>query len=341
MIAIKSNKELIKLNVLTVFAAVVFIAIYWNLTYTMDWAGYEYAFSHEEVSRDAAFTFFSNFFDERGWDYRALFRFHIVLMGVFFAWQYKQLRVNPLSFIALGVLANYVAYVNQIRFYVALPLVLIALYHWMQHRVLPACLLAVVGCYFHFSLVVFIAVFVFYASVVEKHNIRTQIFIVAMMNIIVAICFDNRFFVNEQYENYYKAARISSILGDLFNLTPAMVAWFFITKIYATSRKNNGMREFERCRFLYTVCMCSTLLILISLRVQIFATRMIIALFPLWIAYFGITVQSISVYVRNLSKIATVVTFSYFLFWRYFLPLIFGVNGEFIQEMSMMLASYS
>lgn len=326
-------------------AILLFSFAFWGISYTADWESYSYAFEHQNFTRDAAFEWLSNFCNERGWGFVALYRFHIVLMGTLYAVLYKMLKLNPIKFVLLTLLLGYVGLGNQIRYYVAFPLTIIAclqLYSKKPQPFVCSILLQMVSMYFHSTTIILYLSFFFAHYFLRKYNSTKKIIIIAAANMLIYyIIYKSNWLVDEQYEAYKRQDKISSLQGGIFNLTPAFIAMYFVWKIKKVCLNTTNCICNSNCTFILTLITATLPLIFLSCYIQILGSRIIMALLPL---YFGLFSQT-RLYSNNhlchaISQKAISITLLYFIIWRFCVPYMFGINAQQLAELTMMLESY-
>lgn len=320
-----------------IIATFLFVLAFWGIHYTADWEGYTYAFYNIDMSRDKAFSLLAKYFYEKGLDYRALFHFHIVLMALLYSSFYHKLKVNPIIYIVITVLIGYVGIGNQIRYYVAFPLTLIACYYWFrQERVLSiGCFL--VALYFHYTVIVIYSLFIFTNLVINRVKKRKWV-IIALLNLIIFfLVYKSNFMMEEQYNAYKDLDKTSSFAGGLFNLSPLIVPIYYLRKL-SLRRVQESSLEVE---YLYILLFSSLPLFLLSIYMQITGSRMMMALLPCYVCFFAKIRKGMNdAHIRIMCTRAIDFTLAYFVLWRFLIPLWWGVNGTMMSELQMMIGSY-
>ena len=339
-------KTLRLFNLKTIVAILLFSLAFWGITYTADWDNYVYAFNHQSFTRDLAFLYMVDVCHEKGWTFVDLFHFHIVVMAVAYSLLFRMLRLHPIWYVLLTLLIGYVGLGNQIRYYVAFPLSLMACYALsVQTRkfrnVSMSVLLQVVSMWFHSSTVILYLLFLFTNSFLKKRSKIVQVLVVLVMNIVIFYAvYGSGWLVNEQYSAYLDIDKTSSLGGGIFNLTPALIALYYAKKI---KRSDTAIFSQDReCEFLYSLALSTLPLFLLSFYVQIIGSRVIMALFSLFIGMFS-RAKAISPKRKTLQlcRRAITLTILYFIIWRFILPFLLNVNMQSIEELRMMLESYT
>lgn len=321
------------------FAIFLFALSFWGIRYTSDWEGYVYAFYHTEWSRDIAFSFLSDYFIEKGWQFRDLFHFHITLMAVLYATMYRRLKVNPIIFVALTVFMNYIGFGNQIRYYVAFSLALNACFSWYKQKYVYSICFFVIAMLFHYTVIIFFALFVLMTYLIKKNNWRRLFAIICLLNVILfLVVYKSNFMLEEQYATYKNTNLTSSFVGGLFNLTPLIIPIFYLRVI---ARKGT-LKINEETKFLYILCISTFPLFLLAIYMQIMGSRLMMALLPFYLCFFAkVRSHSAHQYVKAICDNAITLTLLYFILWRFIIPSLFGINGPTLVELQMMLKSYT
>ena len=323
-------------NSIRYLVAIIIISIaFWGIHYTSDWEGYVRAFYNTDFSRDLAFSFLSNLFVKYGFDFRDLFHFHILLMAILYSSLYKNIGINIIYFALLTLIIGYVGMGNQIRYYVAYPLTLIACFYYYERKFLYSLVCVVLAVMFHYTVFIIYVLFLL-MNCIRFWNKKKQFFLIIFLNIVIYfIMYRSNFMVENQYDSYKNVENTSSVMGGLFNLSPLLIPLYYMRKISNADMTNHIID------FLFLLIASSLPLFLLSIYMQIFGSRMMMALLPVYFGYFTlIRQQTSSLYIRRNCIKAIRLTFIYFVFWRFIVPITTGVNGSVMMEMEMMISSY-
>lgn len=324
---------------LYLLAFAIIVIAYWGVTTNSDWGGYEYWFEHDATGTDIAFTFLSTWFNDHGLTFRMLYRFHIFLIAFFYVLLFRKLSVNPVLFTVLMLLFNYVAMGNQIRYYVGFPMALLALSYFVEEKYVLAAVFGVLAFFFHSSIALFLAIFVFYYFVLSKLKQSSRLIVVVVANVILFYLIRNMG-VSDNFESYLiEKERISSTLGGIYNLFPSMIYLYFAYLIdKEIKRKQLSYSLTNEYKFLYTSIMIGAVLFLTSIPTQIIATRMMgVALMPIWLTYF-IRVKELKI--KRINKQVDLFMFIFFLFYTLHLLGVFTGSNHYIYHIKEMFNSY-
>lgn len=338
------HKLLTFLDVKVIVGIIIFSLAFWGITYTSDWEGYVYGFENQNFSRDVAFEWMSELCQKKGWDFVILYRFHILLMAILYSVLYKVLKLNPIPFVLLTLLVGYVGLGNQIRYYVAFPITIIACYllnkKLQASSVISSVMLQVASMCFHSTTIILYTLYLFARFFLIKFSPPIRSVMIVIANIIIYyVIYQTNWFVEEQYDAYKSIELTSSLLGGIFNLTPAFLALYYVWRI----KKNNSEAIFEcqECSFIYIISLSVLPLILVSFYMQILGSRILVALLPLYLGLF-VRVSKITkrLKYKTMCHNSFYFTLLYFIIWRFILPMVLNVNMQTLNELVLMLKSY-
>lgn len=322
-----------------IFAIIIFALAYWGITTNSDWTAYETWYSGGGTGVDKAFAYLSLWFNNHGLSYRMLYRFHIILMAVLNILLFRKLRVNPVLFVIVMLLFNYVALGNQIRYYVGFPLALLSVSCFLEKRYAISVLLGILGYFFHSSLLLLFACFFCYYVILRKLKKFWFAIAIVVSNFVLFYLIHN-YLSSEHYETYLFGDRVSSILGGIYNLFPSFVYLFFTHKIDRIIKEDYPeYATTSEYKFLYGCIMMGMVLLVCSLQTQIISHRLMgVSLLPIWLAYF---VKSYNINDHRISRLVSFCLFVVFAF--YILHNFGGLPGskENIYHIREMLNSYS
>lgn len=323
------------------FAFIVFVLAYWGVTYTSDWDGYIFFFNHSEMSRDPMFAFLSEFFKNRGYTFIDLYKFHIILISFFFIYIFKSTRVNPLLLIFISIVFNYVAIGNQIRFYLAFPLVLLAFFELVTKRYVLTVLLFIIAILEHKSVIILFAVLVVFKFLVYRLSLKKQMLLILLANIIIFFLLNFSDSFDEKYDDYQSAGNISSLAGGIFNVVPYLLPIYSCVRISKIlGKKAPELKDKPIYEFLYTCSIAPMVFLMSGLYVQVLANRFVITFLPIWFAFF-IYVHRHPLQKRTKKTISIMAWTSIMIliFWMFCLMPQLGFVDYFI-ETYLMLSSY-
>lgn len=333
------------LDVRVLIGIIIFSFAFWGITYTSDWEGYVYGFENQNFSRDVAFEWMSEICQKKGWNFVILYRFHILLMAVLYSILYKILKLNPITFVLLTLLVGYVGLGNQIRYYVAFPITLIACFiiHKKQQTssIISSVLLQGGSMCFHSTTIILYVLFLFARFILIRFSPQIMLALTIVANLIIFyVIYKTNWLVDEQYDAYKSLELTSSLAGGIFNSTPALLALYYIWRIKINNKE--AFFQCQECSFIYTLAISVLPLILISFYMQILGSRILVALLPLYIGMFD-RVSKITKRLKYKRMCYHSVCFIliFFIIWKFILPIILNVNMQTLNELVLMLKSYT
>lgn len=320
------------------------ILAYWGVTTNSDWGGYEYWYDYDATGTDRAFVFLSAWFNAQGLSFRMLYRFHILLIAFFYTLLFRRLKGNPIIYSIILLLFSYDAVGNQIRFFVGLPIALLALYDIVEKRYIRAAILGVLAFFFHSSLALLFAVFFFYYFILRHIGYTWRIVVIIVANVIIYYFVHETNMsasLSENYETYLTSAdRISGVLGGIYNLVTALLYIGFAYVIDKEIRKvQPSFTTTDDYRYLYTSIMMGTVLFLCSIQTQIIAHRMMnMAMMPIWLTYF---LRAKSLRIKIINERANTALVVIFIFITLHTIGFFTGSDSYIYHVREMLNSYT
>ena len=267
-------------------ALFIFIFAYWKITYTVDWEGYEYLFAHPDESRDYMQAVISQYMGDNGYSYQDFFKLHILIISICYVKLFSDLKANPLFLVLLLLSCNYVAIGNQIRFFVSFPLAFLALHQYINRKYIISILLAILSVAFHYSIIILFVSFLVFYHFFSKGSFVRQFLYVIGGSLLISFLIRSGYYVQEQYLSYFKHSFISSVLGGLLTMLPSLIGFSLVWYMhYRVKRKAPHILFDNQYLFLFTASVCTSVLVFLGFSMQIFISRFMTPLLPLWIIY--------------------------------------------------------
>lgn len=320
------------------FAFLLFVFAYWGITTNSDWGTYEFWFSNDSTDVDIAYGFLCDWFKSHGLHFRALYRFHILLMGLFYTILFKKLKVNPIGFTLLLLLFCYVPMGNQIRYYVGFPMTLLALINFSDRRYTLAAILAVLAFFFHSSLLLFFTLYLGYFYIVSRIN-SWKIPAIIVANGLAYFFIYYRMTL-EHFDSYIIEDSFSSLMGGIYNLFVTIVYTYCTFLVNRDIVKGYpDIAQSKEYKMFYNCIMMGTMLFLCSITTQIFVHRMMgMALLPIWLTFF-IRAKRLNNKVISRRIVASLIVI--FLFYSMNLLGVFTGSNAYVDQIELMLNSYT
>lgn len=322
----------------SIVAILIFAIAFWGIHYTSDWDTYRHYFNNPEDSRDYFFGLLAEYFKGQNYSFEMLYRFYISLIAFSYVYLFNKIKTNPIGLVLIILIFNYVAVGNQIRFYLAFPLCLLAFYEFIRKKYILTVLFLTISVLNHKSTIILFSVLLGFNIFAYKLKTYKQIILIIVLNIIIYILLNYISSFDEKYFAYNTAYKLSSFLGGLFNIFPYLYPIYIIFQINKHIKKVHSDGNHIVYKFLYVCSIAPTVFLLSGLFVQVLANRFIMTFLPFWIGYF--------IYVGKSQRIkystsnALKVTILIISIWTFLASPLLGLE-EYFFETALMLDSYS
>lgn len=326
-----------------IIALLIFIIAFWGVRYNSDWEGYVYFFTHSDKSPDIVFGILSDLFVGYGFEYSYLYRLHIIGMSLAFLF-FTSKFTNKYLFVVLTILLfSYVAFGNQIRYYVAFPLALLSVYYlFVEKRFFLHLLFAAFAVLNHSAIIVFFLCF-YFILLLYKYFFKYFIILVVFINAICLFVFKIvKGYISGHFDAYFETEQKSSLLGGLYSVFQCILILFCIYCIIRSLKlKGLHILKDRKFIFLYLLSFCTSFLILPSFTTQIVNNRYITPLITVWIIFFlYIKNNEKNVHIKRLCNIYIFIIIFIRVIWVYILPIFLFHENTYIIESFVMLNSY-
>ena len=312
--------------------SIVFYILLYNVTYNSDWEMYEAIFRGETESNDFLFNFISQSFSDRGYDYVSVYKLHIFLMGVgFIYFASRNNYSNVFGVISTYLLFQIIPVSNQIRYYVAFPFFLIAIYNLIvsKNRVV-FFVFGILSIISHSAiLLMYPFIYIYYFTSNETYIRKLIFYSLILASFFYFISFVG-FIFSFHFGSYFEEDFLSSFSGGLFN-NFIWVFWFYF--IYSINKRlmqtNSSLIESDvKYQFLYKLSLYSIIFLPVSIFLQILSSRYIQASIIIWLLFYYYSLNYEESLKKRLISISMfVVLISVTFFYMYFLPtLLLGVS---------------
>lgn len=333
-------------------AVVIFCLAFWGITYTADWAGYEYFFDESmDIKEDIGSVFLFNFLKDHGYDdFRVAFRIHIILMGILFPFVFKKLGLNPIPYTILLIVFSYVPLANQIRYYVAFPAMMLSVIYYIDKQYIKSILLFIFAIAFHRTTVLlglFPLLYYLYAGKTFNNTRHKRFITLGLFGsmLFLLIMYTRLGVYLGDYAYYTSSTQRSSTFGGIFNLLPCLLsipAVLYYDQRVKTHHIEIIRYNFKRYRLLLLFSIATCILMPLCLRIQILNTRMIVRFFTIWVAflvYIQRTGKKLGITINTSFVVIVLIAFS--VLHQTLLPYWLGiVETPIPQELLMILVSY-
>ncbi|MDO9254788.1 MAG: EpsG family protein [Bacteroidales bacterium] len=314
----------------------VFYALLYNVTYNSDWDAYYNKYYQIAENSDILFNIISSFYLARGSDYSNVYHFHIVLIGIgFFYFASRFSYSGILTIISIYLLFQLVAVSNQIRYFVAFPLFLIAAYNLIvRQNKFFFFLWGILSVSSHLGIILMYPFIYFYYKISSEQYFKKLILyslVFAGSTYLIYAAF--LIYVNFlHFSAYFDQSWLSSFSGGLLNST-IWILWLvyiFLKNKRLSVSHSKALETDIKYQFLYKLSLYTVIFFPASLILQILCHRYMIASLIVWIIFIIYSLQYESSLLKRLGAISifiglVVVTFIY----QYILPRILIGNADF------------
>lgn len=245
-----------------------------GLYYTADYEMYRVFYKYD-LPTDVLMMGLTSLFKSYRLTFHDLFVFHIIISVLLCFIFIKKYTYNFFYVFLAYILIDYVHFANQIRFYLGVPLIMLAFYYLYQKKYGQVVLFAVLGCLSHIGLIVtllFIPAYFFikrekYFKSILVLSILCFLFIFSGLQIGIGSSIGH-------FGLYFEKDLISSIVGGVYNAIPYVL---FLGMLYWESKKylkkTSDAWEDEKFVFLFKLCFFTLVFIPSSLYLQIIGHR--------------------------------------------------------------------
>lgn len=325
--------------ILNIIAFIIIVFPFWGIHYTNDWEGYSYTFSHPIFSRDLGFSLLSLGFTSYGFEYQDLFKFHILLIAISYLNLNRSVRLNPVILSIVLLIFYYVQIANQIRYYLAYPLILYSTYLLYNKKIFSSLLIISVAFTFHKSVIIVLGIYILYFLSYSINSKHSQIILILLGNLLIgfAVGYIQRF--DAQYEEYQ--TQVSSLLGGIFNSIPLIIAIALIYKFnIIISRKESHLFKNHKYKWLYIISVGTCVFFYAGLQMQVLTNRFIAPLLPIWIGYYMFI--KTHTHIKSIDRLAAKYMWTMIIclfLWKFLVTPFLGLDS-YISELGMIIESY-
>lgn len=331
----KSNVWNTLLNGLTLL---IVIYVFFNITYTSDWYNYEYMFDNiDDIDTDFLFRFSTLIADKYNYTFVEIYRFHILLIGILMIRFITYFTPNILLLSIIVIVYNYVSFANQIRYFFAFFLFLVATYKYIvDNKRLQPLILIVLSVLSHTGVIPLYFLLLFY-NYIKKISTKKLLILIVSVSIALPLIIEISSKLLPQFSGYYSSEMRSSFAGGLLYILPVILIYILLIKKNASLIKNNDPLIYDsKYLFLYSLSILSILFVPVSFFYQIIMFRYIISMGIVWLILLVYVNQNV---INNFYILLYVLAFSsLMILWFYFAPNLVG-DYFYIKEAILMIQS--
>lgn len=296
-----------------VLAYFVFVLLFYGIRYTADWASYTQMIEHPELSPDLLFRFLAERVrGECGFSY--IYQLHIVLMGGIYLLLLKRTVGCPVLAIIYAI-DIYLFMANQIRFYLAWPLMLLAILSFYRKEFVAFALLAFLAVMSHKSLILlFPAALVCDWALHRWPFSRALVILTAITlasGLLTWVDFGSGFWLG-RLQVYQEMGKDVTFIRAVYNQLPYLVCLALVVSVHRRVLKAfpNVLTEDGTYRYLLVLSLTPLLFVGFSFYMMVFSQRFSQSMILIWFMYFYWCYRKYSdVTLKEGIRIASVVVF--------------------------------
>lgn len=320
---------------------ILFLSIFWGITYFVDRYNYETMFDNiEDYNTDYIFKLFTAFGYKYGWDFDDIYHLHILVMGAFCTLFVSRFTNKILFIVFFLCVFRYVDYANQIRYYFGFFIALYALYLIItKKKYFFGFVFAIVAVFSHFSLIIlFIIPFVYnyLGKVSAKSLFIFNLIVLLFLGVVINLVVD--FF--PLYAKYFvNAEGQSSFLGGLFDSVPAILMAILVMNNHKKLIKNNSSLILDhKYKFLFSLSIFSFLLISYGILFRIVMDRFVFSFLIVWLCLLIYSLKGYSSTTINTQRKAIFFRSIFIVIWFFYASFFILGRSYYLDEALLMLA---
>ena len=273
----------------TFIGVLIFYGLLFNITDNSDWENYEVYFNGYNETTDFLFSYISDVFSNNGYDYIAVYKFHILIMGIGFIYFASRFSFsNVFAVISCYLLFQFVPLSNQIRYYVAFTFFLISIYSLIVTKnKISFAIFAILSVLSHSAILLMYPFLYFYYKTSNEDFLGKLLLYSLLFSFLCVIIYRIGLLLFNQFTSYFETEVLSSISGGVFN-NLILVVWIFY--IYVRNKVLVRSNQVEivsdiKYQFLYRLSLYSIVFIPTSIIIQIISHRYVAASVIIWVTY--------------------------------------------------------
>ena len=316
-------KMVFRHNFVNIILSTAFIFVISGLvTYTPDWWGYEFWLA-EGLGKDVFFNFFANNLLPPGQGYMFMHISFTAIYSIMLVYLVSRFTEHTFVVCVIYMIAIYLFYTTQIRFFMGYFSMFIGLYFWMvQKRYLLAIIMVLFGIANHSSMLIFLLLTPLFFVKIDNLLIKS----VQILLIVSVVYFVFRTIISLIPEDYYlmfyfiEAHHHSTFLGGLFTFLPTIITMLILH--FYSFRKTVEYPELLddlNFQYLYRFSILPMIFFGISTERQVLGLRFIVPsilfqiLLIMYISYFNSPKQNTSL------RWVVIILLPVFIFYVYYL----------------------
>lgn len=258
--------------------------MFYGIKYTADWGNYEYLVNNPDQSPDYMFGFFVSLLSEYDVNFELIFKLHVLFMGIAYLLWTRKITSMP-ELIILFAINEYLLIANQVRFYLAWPIILIAIYELYKRHLLLFLIFSTVSFLCH-KTVILVLIAVLLSDFVIQRSRFDKVFLPLVAISIALVPLAVVDFGYEKVSMYQQLHEGATVFGGIWNELPFIVSILIIIRInHIVVRTNKSITETLDYRYLFSLALSSILFFGVGFFVQTIVHRFVGSMVLVWMAY--------------------------------------------------------
>jgi len=279
---------------LVLFALILFFSV--GVTYTADWRMYYWFFKFEDDKTDFVYYRLTLLFKKWGLSFEDLFKFHIITINILYFFLIRRFTRNYFYVMLVFIVINYVHSVNQLRFFLGLPLMHLGFYYLFQKKkLLLAIPLFILGCLCHSALLLLLLLIPLYSISMKKYMMFLGFSTILSFIIIMILLKTGLLLALAHFGEYFDEGETSSFLGGLFNAMPYMIYLVFLyVENKKIVKKFPQYLEDKHYQYLYKLSFFPIIFIPPAFVAPVIGHRYVIAFLIIWVIFYLYLIKGMS-----------------------------------------------
>lgn len=188
--------------------------LFYNISYTDDYSSYELHYTTSTLTsfNDLGFFALEDIGRLMGFDFREFNNFAIFCQLMLYSLVFIKFKVNPSFGLTILAILNYVQLANQIRYFIAFPLFLLAAYYLLyKKRFVLGIILSLLSLSFHNGIITLMILYpIYYLFRNKRTNLRKQIVLFILIGLIAFLAFKTTMSLLQNIDEKYLSYTIVS-----------------------------------------------------------------------------------------------------------------------------------
>ena len=324
---------------LLLFSLILFFSV--GLTYTADWQMYYWFFKNEDDKTDYVYYKLTLLFKQWGLSFDDLFRFHIIAINVLYYFLIRRFTRNYFYVMLVFIVINYVHSVNQLRFFLGLPIIHLGFYYLFQKKkLLIAIPLFILSCLCHSALVLLLLLITLFYLSMKRYMLFLILSTIFSFIIVLILVKTGLIFALMHFGDYFQDEETSSFLGGLFNAFPYII---YLSFLYIENKriikKFPQYLEDKMYQYLYKFSFFPVIFVPPAFVAPVIGHRYVIAFLIFWIMFYLYLIKGLDRQQRFLKFLMFTCVNILVACFYYILPDYFAKENHYLIELESMLKS--